>query len=65
MHNGALLYTIPTFHNPTGLLTTERRRQQLIEACKKAALPIIEDDVYGELWLDGPPPQPLKAFESL
>ncbi|HWK21513.1 MAG TPA: PLP-dependent aminotransferase family protein [Ureibacillus sp.] len=60
-HHASLLYTIPSFHNPTGTLMSERRRKQLIEVCKKEALPIIEDDVYGELWLDTPPPKPLKA----
>lgn len=61
LHHASLLYTIPSFHNPTGMLMTEKRRQQLLEACNKEALPIIEDDVYGELWLDTPPPRPIKA----
>lgn len=63
-HDGALLYTIPSFHNPTGTLMSEKRRQQLLEVCKKEALPIIEDDVYGELWFDTPPPKPMKANDK-
>ncbi|MBL5768762.1 MocR-like pyridoxine biosynthesis transcription factor PdxR [Heyndrickxia sporothermodurans] len=63
-HNAALLYTIPSFHNPTGILMSDRRRNQLLEVCKKEALPIIEDDVYGELWFDNPPPKPLKANDK-
>ncbi|MEK4802710.1 PLP-dependent aminotransferase family protein [Oceanobacillus sp. FSL K6-0118] len=63
-HNAALLYSIPSFHNPTGTLMTEKRRQQLLEVCRKEALPIIEDDVYGELWLDTPPPKPMKANDE-
>ncbi|PMC35891.1 GntR family transcriptional regulator [Bacillus sp. UMB0899] len=63
-HNAALLYTIPSFHNPTGILMSEERRKQLLDVCKQAALPIIEDDVYSELWFDYPPPNPLKAIES-
>ncbi len=63
-HHAALLYTIPSFHNPTGILMSERRRQQLLEVCKKVALPIIEDDVYGELWFDNPPPKPIKAIDK-
>ena len=63
-HHASLLYTIPSFHNPTGTLMSERRRQQLFEVCKKEALPIIEDDVYGELWLDNPPPKPVKANDK-
>lgn len=60
----ALLYTIPTFHNPTGRLMPEERRAELIEWCKNNRLPIIEDDVYRELWIDGPPPAPLKARDK-
>jgi GntR family transcriptional regulator of abcA and norABC len=62
--NAALLYTIPTFHNPTGILMSEERRRELLEVCEKERLPIIEDDVYRELWLDSPPPPPLKAMDK-
>jgi GntR family transcriptional regulator of abcA and norABC len=62
--NAALLYTIPTFHNPTGILMSEERRRKLLEVCEKERLPIIEDDVYRELWLDSPPPQTLKAIDK-
>lgn len=60
-HQAALLYTIPSFHNPTGILMSERRRKQLLEVSQKESLPIIEDDVYGDLWFDDLPPKPLKA----
>ncbi|MBA4536761.1 PLP-dependent aminotransferase family protein [Bacillus aquiflavi] len=59
--NGALLYTIPSFHNPTGIMMTESRRKELISVCQEERLPVIEDDVYRDLWIDHPPPSPLKA----
>lgn len=62
--NGALLYTIPAYHNPTGTLMTERRRQQVMAVCERERLPVIEDDVYGELWLDEPGPMPLKSRDQ-
>lgn len=62
--NVNLLYTIPCFHNPTGITMTETRRRNLIALCQKEQLPVIEDDVYRELWLDEPPPIPLKALEK-
>jgi len=62
--NASLLYTIPSFHNPTGILMSEERRRKLIDVCEKERLPIIEDDVYRELWLDSPPPPPLKAIDK-
>ncbi len=62
--NAALLYTIPSFHNPTGTLMSEERRKELIRVCEKEQLPVIEDDVYRELWMDSPPPAPLKALDK-
>jgi GntR family transcriptional regulator of abcA and norABC len=62
--HGALLYTIPSFHNPTGVVMTEKRREELLKVCEQERLPIIEDDVYRELWLDERPPKPLKAHQN-
>ncbi|WP_163582832.1 PLP-dependent aminotransferase family protein [Gracilibacillus saliphilus] len=59
----SILYTIPTFHNPTGILMQEKRRKKLIEYCVREQLPIIEDDVYRDLWIDNPPPEPLKVSD--
>lgn len=61
---GALLYTIPSFHNPTGILMTEERRRALLKICEKEQLPVLEDDVYRELWLDSPVPGPLKKLDK-
>lgn len=63
-HNATLLYTIPSFHNPTGTLMSEKRRHELIEACQRESIPIIEDDVYGDLWFETPSPNPLKANDA-
>ncbi|EOR25824.1 PLP-dependent aminotransferase family protein [Niallia circulans] len=62
-HKAGLLYTIPNFHNPTGIVMSERRRKDLIAVSQMEKIPIIEDDVYGDLWLDTPPPKPLKAHD--
>ncbi|WP_088050361.1 aminotransferase-like domain-containing protein [Virgibacillus dakarensis] len=63
-YNGALLYTIPSFHNPTGTLMTEERRKDLMALCEKLSLPLIEDDVYRDLWIDSAAPRPLKARDK-
>ncbi|BBN98173.1 PLP-dependent aminotransferase family protein [Sporolactobacillus terrae] len=62
-YHGVILYTIPSFDNPTGALMPEKRRQQLLSVCQQEQLPIIEDDVYRELWLDAPPPPSLKSMD--
>ena len=64
IHKGALLYTIPAYHNPTGILMSEGRREQVMAVCERERLPILEDDVYGELWLDEPGPLPLKTRDQ-
>ncbi|WP_027626161.1 PLP-dependent aminotransferase family protein [Clostridium lundense] len=60
----SLLYTIPTFHNPTGIVMPEHRRNEILDVCKKERLPIIEDDVYKELWIDEEPPKTLKSKDK-
>lgn len=60
---GSMLFTIPTFHNPTGKVMTIERRKELIDECGKMRLPIVEDDVYRELWYANEPPPPIKAFD--
>ncbi|MFP8779673.1 PLP-dependent aminotransferase family protein [Hydrogenophaga sp. RWCD_12] len=55
------LYVLPNFQNPTGRSMSEARRQALVDAAKAAGLPIIEDNPYGDLWFDQPPPRPLTA----
>lgn len=62
-HQAGLLYTIPSFHNPTGRVMSEKRREELMKAAALERLPVIEDDVYGDLWLDAPPPPPLKSAD--
>ncbi|HMP43336.1 MAG TPA: PLP-dependent aminotransferase family protein [Roseiflexaceae bacterium] len=47
-----MLYTIPTFHNPTGTSLSSARRRRLIELARDHALLIVEDDVYRELAFD-------------
>ena len=54
-----LLYTVPTFHNPTGVSLSAARRTALVELAAAEELLIVEDDVYRELTYDGPAPASL------
>lgn len=58
-----VLYTIPTFQNPTGKVMGTGRREELLKFASKNGLAMIEDDAYRELWLDEIPPKPLKAMD--
>ncbi len=62
--NDALLYTIPTYHNPTGTVMSEERRREVMSFCQKQRMPILEDDAYGQLWLDEKPPASLKSRDK-
>ena len=50
-----LLYTIPTFQNPTGRTLPLERRAAVARVAAEHGLWIVEDDPYGELRYDGAP----------
>jgi 2-aminoadipate transaminase len=55
----ALLYTIPTFQNPSGVTLSEPRRRALAKLAGPEGLQIFEDDPYGLVRFDGEPPPTL------
>lgn len=55
------LYVLPNFQNPTGRTMSEARRAALVDQAARLGLPLIEDNPYGDLWFDQPPPAPLTA----
>ena len=57
-----LLYTVPTFANPSGALLTLERREALLRLAVEHRLLIVEDDPYGELRFDGAPLPTLLAL---
>lgn len=50
------LYLLPNFQNPSGRTMGEARRAALAQAARELALPVVEDNPYGDLWFDQPPP---------
>lgn len=56
-NNIKLVYLNPTFQNPTGRTMSLKRRQEILSLCAKYYLPIIEDDVFGELAFGDSPPK--------
>lgn len=57
-----LLYTIPSHQNPAGCTMSLERRQRVVELAKSWEFLIVEDDAYGELWFEEPPPPSLFAL---
>ena len=56
------LVVAPTVSNPLGSIMPDDEREKLVRITRKHDLPIIEDDVYGELVFDGSRPRPLRSF---
>jgi 2-aminoadipate transaminase len=54
-HRPRLLYTIPTFQNPTGRSLGIQRRRALAAVAERHGFWLIEDDPYGELRFRGEP----------
>ena len=50
------LYIVPTLQNPTNAILPLDRRQRIADICRRHSVAIIEDDVYGFLVDDAPPP---------
>lgn len=60
------LYYVPNFHNPAGIIYSEEVKRQIIELLKDQDIPIIEDDVYSDLYFyedDVPKMQLIKAMD--
>jgi len=58
------LYTVPTFHNPTGCVLSLERRKKLLALSERYQLPIVEDDAYRHLHLEVEPPPALKSLDQ-
>lgn len=54
-------YLLPNFQNPTGHVYTEARRAAVVAAAQSKGLPLVEDNPYGDLWFDAPPPPSLAS----
>lgn len=62
--NIKLIYTIPTFQNPTGVTWTLERRKSVVNIANKYNKVIIEDNPYGELRFKGENLPSLQYFDE-
>jgi DNA-binding transcriptional MocR family regulator len=63
-HRVAACWLMPSFQNPLGALMPTARRQAIVRLLARSGVPLIEDDVYGELYHGATRPLPLKAFDQ-
>lgn len=59
-----LIYTLPTFQNPSGVTMSASRRGQLLKLAYHFHVPLLEDDPYGELYYEGGRVPALKSLDT-
>ena len=61
-HRPKFVYLIPTFGNPSGATMSLQRRRRVLELAVRTRTLVVEDDPYGDLYFDAPPPPSLLAL---
>lgn len=56
-------WLMPNFQNPLGSLMPDGAKQELVALLARHSVPLIEDDVYGELYFGAHKPRPAKAWD--
>jgi DNA-binding transcriptional MocR family regulator len=59
----AAIALVSNFSNPTGSCMTDEAKLRLVQLLEAHDLPLVEDDVYGDLVFEGPRPRAIKAFD--
>lgn len=62
--NIKMIYTIPTFQNPSGITASLEKRKKLLEIAKKYNVLIMEDNPYGELRFTGEDVPTIKSLDT-
>ena len=63
-HPVKAVWCMTTFHNPVGASMPEDNKRQLVQLLRRHQVPLIEDDVYAELYYAQQAPKPAKAFDT-
>lgn len=59
-----MIYTIPSFQNPTGFSAVAEKRKKLYDLACKYDVIILEDDPYAELRFEGETVNPIKSYDT-
>jgi DNA-binding transcriptional MocR family regulator len=63
-HRPKACWLMTNFQNPLGSLMPDEKKRALVELLARYQVPLIEDDVYGELYFGAKRPMPAKAFDQ-
>jgi DNA-binding transcriptional MocR family regulator len=59
----AALVLVPSYSNPIGACMPEENRRALVRLLNEHNIPLIEDDIYGDLGFSDERPKPIKAYD--
>lgn len=63
-HDVKACILIPNFHNPLGFVMGSSRKKALVDCLTRHEIPIIEDDIYGELYMGKNRPDTLVSYDT-
>ncbi|MDQ1202132.1 PLP-dependent aminotransferase family protein [Rhodococcus sp. SORGH_AS_0303] len=55
------VHTVSNFHNPRGGVLSVGRRRALVDLAERYGFWVVDDDPYGDVWFDAPPPGPIAS----
>lgn len=60
----AVCVLIPNFSNPLGVFLSDQRKQEVLRLLTRHRVPLVENDIYGDLLLSGPRLRPIKSWDQ-
>ena len=63
-HKPKLIYLIPNFGNPSGAMLSLERRKRVLDLALQYKVLVVEDDPYGELYFNSPPPPSMLSLSD-
>lgn len=63
-HPVKAVLSIPNFSNPLGSLMPDEKKARIVEMSACYGIPLIEDDIHGDLYYADKRPLPYKAFDK-
>ncbi|ASU34187.1 aminotransferase-like domain-containing protein [Mucilaginibacter xinganensis] len=64
LHQIKVCLFVPTFSNPLGYCMTNEKKKKLVELLAKNEVPLIEDDIYGEMYFGRTRPRTCKSYDA-
>ncbi len=55
---------VSNFSNPIGCCMGDRKKKAIVDLLNQYDVPLIEDDVYGDIYFEGDRPKAIKAFDT-